>query len=262
MIMKKGSVCLRLFQRVAKKRVFKIGKNIYPFMPIVKVIYLALNPEEVKKNGVYRDLSQVLTKLSDPLKELQKVITVGVKWKPKGKFLVNRSKPELAELLVKSGEAAGLWVEGTDESGIIPSESEFFQELSPHHPEFLPVSLSQMSPEAHRKWGIAVRRGGQKWNEPIGVLMTGSLSNHPAPLQPELAEIKRFDEEVIRIFTNGPFSQLDEVDRSLFKMAQPEGGWSSHYFLWGIMGDHAAGKLEYYSMPSPGIGCGVFSFSV
>jgi aromatic ring-opening dioxygenase catalytic subunit (LigB family) len=271
-------------------------------MPIVKAIYLGFNPELVRRNGVYHDLSQVLAKLSSSFEEVHRLITVSIKWKPKGKFLVQNARsvflvgndftpqkdpsppffegqPELAEMLVKSGEAAGLWIEGTEVGGITVSEWELFKLLAPEHRKVLPISLSQMSPEAHRKWGIAVKKGGQKWSEPMGILVTGSLSYRPDLLNlnpslsnqtdglPEqsknaLSDAKKFDEEVIRIFTSGSFNQMDEMNRDLFKAAQPEGGLASHYFLWGVLGDKAKGKLEYYSTPSTGTGCAVFSFSI
>ncbi len=175
-------------------------------------------------------------------------------------------EPQLAQSIEKAAEATGLWAEATDEWGLDPGHWHPLSLLSPEgNLMVVPTSLSQMSPEAHRKWGVAVRRGTQKWPEPLALVVTGSLSYRTdlnGHVDQTLNVIRKFDDEIVRMLSGGTIGELDDMDKTLFKAAQPEGGWGSLYFLWGALGENIPGSLHYYERPSPGVGSAAFLFNL
>jgi aromatic ring-opening dioxygenase catalytic subunit (LigB family) len=247
-------------------------------MSMVKVLFLAPGDVFSFSGGGLDGLREVVRRMEGDFLGCDGFILASVKWRPKGKFLVHRSvhpallgenpprlkvegDVQLAEAIVKSADASGLWVEATEAWGLDPGHWQIFslmETLQTKSLRVVPISLSQMSPEAHRKWGVAVRRAVQKESGVLGILVSGSLS---LPLDERASLLARkFDEAVLKIFSEGPLGALDEVDRELFQAAQPEGGWGSLYFLWGVLGDKALGKVEFYSRVSPGVGCALLSF--
>lgn len=252
-------------------------------MPISKIIFVTDTSLAGIGNGHPQEFVQALLAAKQTLDNVKGFISVSVKWRPMGKFLVNRSaaplvlgedapryaasgQPELAALIEKAAEATGLWAESTEEWGL---DSGHWRPLIQLCPEadltVVPLSLSQMSPEAHRKWGVAIRRGAQKWPVPLALVVNGSLSarldlrNEKEPI---VESVKKFDDEIVRMLRSGKIGEMDEMDRNLFKAAQPEGGWGALYCLWGALGENIPGLLHHYSRPLPGVGIAAFSFSL
>lgn len=248
-------------------------------MPITKVLFLAQGFREGEKNGSSRKITELLSRVSPQFADAKGFLSASVKWRPKGKFLVNKSQapavlgenapqlrvkgePSLAESIAKSAEASGLWAEATEEWGLDPGHWRPLQLLKSGDVTAIPLSLSQMSPEAHRKWGIAVKRAAQKYADPLTLVVSGSLSFRPDLGDLADSQVEAFDQELIRILTKGPLVGLEDVNRNLFKAAQPEGGWGSIYFLWGAVGDKTVGNLEMYERPLPGVAQAAITFSL
>jgi len=244
-------------------------------MPLTRILFLASGITELPANGALQKFSEALLEVKPELgDDLKGFISASVKWRPKGKFLVNKNlqppivgqsplrysakgEPQLAQWIEKSAQAMGLWAEATEEWGLDFGHLHPLMLLRPEADRLvIPVSLSQMSPEAHRKWGIAIRKGSQKWPDPLTLIVSGSLSFRPdlAEGQEETLKAKQFDDDVIEYLRSGTIGKLDEMERSLFKAAQPEGGSGSLYFLWGALGENVSGKVYHYQRPYPGIG--------
>lgn len=252
-------------------------------MPITTIVFIADGANSASGNGHEQEFARALLDMRATLNGLGGFLCASVQWRPMGKFLVNRSSsplllgenppastakgwPELAGSVEKAAEASGLWAEATEEWGLDPGHwlpLSFLQgeaELP-----VLPLSMSQMSPEAHRKWGVTIRRGAQKYPESLALVISGSLSARE-DLQddsdPNLDKARQFDDEIVRILSRGKLAELEEMDKSLFRAAKPQGGWGPLYCLWGALGENAQGSIHHYSHPFPGVGSTAISFHV
>lgn len=251
-------------------------------MAITKILFCAPGLLHFS-NGDAGKYWETLKNLAPAFSDIEGFVVASTHWRPKGKFLVNQSRapvflgteenasllpmkgePELAKSLAQLGEATGLWAETTEEWGFDPGHWHFLPFFSEKGKKFaVPISLSQMSPEAHRKWGVAVQRGIHKWPAPLALLISGSLSHRSDLTEANPAEIspvQKFDEEILEMFTKRTSGKLDDMEKALFKAAQPEGGWGSLYFLRGAVGENAPASLEYYERPLPGVGSAVLLF--
>lgn len=174
--------------------------------------------------------------------------------------------PDLAARLAAAGEAAGVPVRETTDWGLDHGHWTPLIHLLPDAAiPVVPLSISDLPPAAHRRWGAVIRRFLDARPERVLFIATGSLThrldmvtwgeNHPFPAG------ERFDREVLDALRAGDFDRLMTIDADLVREAAPEGGWGPLMLLAGVIGPGSAGEVIAYERLWTGASLAVVRFA-
>lgn len=171
--------------------------------------------------------------------------------------------PELAQALIRSGQAAGVPVKaktyGLDHGAFCP-----LKVMGTRLPT-IPISISQRPHDQCVQWGRAIRKAVEESGKRAVLVSPGNLC-HRLDLRNEKAKPgeyfddgKRFDALVTDLVTSGRSLDLGRIDRQLWSAAAPEADGRPFFLIAGASGN-APGRLLQYHGAIYSVGDATFAF--
>jgi len=171
--------------------------------------------------------------------------------------------PALARTLVRAGRRAKLPVavarRGADTGVSVPLHLLTGGNRLP----VVPVSLSDVPGDAHRRWGAVLRDALEASETRVAFVVSGPLtfSEHDFNLKREIAEDRDLDARALDALKHGAWDGLGETGARPAPRAHPEAGWRHLEVLRGFLGTDATGRVCAYEA-LPGIGAALAEFGI
>jgi 4,5-DOPA dioxygenase extradiol len=173
--------------------------------------------------------------------------------------------PKLARALVASARAAGIEIEGTEEWGLDHGAWAPLMQLLPEGTTpVVPVSITQLSPEAHIRLGRAFQPALAAWPKPIALVATGSITHNFDRFDPRPGsrwpEGERVESEILELLRARNDSALVSFDRRKWNMIQPEGNLAPLFTLLGAVSPEVRPRVIPGSSVMGGFGMSILEF--
>lgn len=166
--------------------------------------------------------------------------------------------PELARAIIEEAEAAGLPTvprehyarlrsADLDHGTLVPL---YFLDRDSRYP-LVVISFTDLSAEAHRAFGLAIRRAAETVGRRIAVIGSGDCSHRLTPEAPAgySPEAHTFDEHLVELTAAGDFRGMASMDPVL-RSAAGECGWRSFLILGGyVEGRGLSPRVLSYEAP-------------
>jgi 3,4-dihydroxyphenylacetate 2,3-dioxygenase len=168
--------------------------------------------------------------------------------------------PELANLLLQAGEENLIYPSigkyGADHAIAIPLHFMFPERNIP----IIPLSVSGSMLCAFR-WGRTLGNTLRNWGGKVLFLVSSSFSHEGTRFMDDRMLIpEKFDQQVLKLLSEGKGMELLKIDQELMEKAKPEGAFRDLFMLLGVMGSRTQGNIRAYEKLS-GVGMGIIEFT-
>ena len=169
-------------------------------------------------------------------------------------------EPALARAIVKQGRRAGLPSavahRGADTGVSVPLQLLTGGNRVP----VVPVSLADLGPTEHRRWGASLRETLDAWSARVAFVVSGTLtfSEHDFNLRREIPADRDLDARALDALKDGKWSAIEGKPAA---KSHPDAGWRHLEVLRGFLGDHRGGRVLAYEA-LPGIGAALAEFTL
>jgi aromatic ring-opening dioxygenase catalytic subunit (LigB family) len=174
--------------------------------------------------------------------------------------------PTLARALVAAAKAAGVRIEGTTEWGLDHGAWAPLLHLAPGATiPTIPLSISNLPPEAHIAFGQAIRPVIDSWPEPIVFVGTGSIAHNfdrydPRP-EATWPEGERIEGEILELIRARDDRGLVAFDRERWNTLQPEGNLGPLFTLLAVVPPEVPVRVVSRGSAMGGFGLSVVDFT-